>query len=137
MDRKEYMRKYNCEHKERKRELTNKWREEHRGEYLKSNLKSVEKRQKRIRQEIFILLGNKCTNPNCPIPSEKLDPRGLQIDHVNGGGTKMRKKLGISNCYFRILKEIKAGSLDYQLLCAYCNFIKRLDTKRERGGVNG
>jgi len=82
-----------------------------------------------VKNEIFILLDNKCSNPNCPIPPEKLDKRCLQIDHVNGGGSQERKssKLTGFRFYKKVLKAIKTGSKDYQLLCAYCNWLKRYE----------
>jgi hypothetical protein len=64
------------------------------------------------------------------------DPRALQIDHVHGGGSgkRTREHRGPNETYYNhILKEIKAGSRDYQLLCANCNWIKRYENK-EIGG---
>jgi len=86
----------------------------------------------KIKAEIFNLLGNKCNNPECPIPIEKLDPRCLQIDHVNGGGCSAKRSKENPSCYSyykRILEEIKAGSKNYQLLCVYCNWQKRFLNK--------
>ena len=54
-----------------------------------------------------------------------MDVRCLQIDHVNGGGTKEAKKFYASNNpkYLKKVLEDKEGN--YQLLCAYCNWLKR------------
>jgi len=82
----------------------------------------------RIKAEIFSLLGNKCSDPTCPIPPEELDPRCLQIDHINGGGCSAKRNKENPSCYSyykHILEEIKKGSRDYQLLCVYCNWRKR------------
>ena len=82
----------------------------------------------RIKTEIFKLLGNRCSNPECPIPPSKLDLRCLQIDHVHGGGCSAKKRKENPSCfsyYKHILEEIKKGSQDYQLLCVYCNWRKR------------
>jgi len=92
--------------------------------------KFAEKKRKIIkilREEIFELLGNKCSNLKCPIPRDKLDIRALQIDHVNGNGQKERKifQADYRRYYEHVLEQIKAGSKDYQLLCANCNWIKR------------
>ena len=60
------------------------------------------------------------------------DIRALQIDHVNGGGTREhhRRKPDGNNwrriClskYYRLVVEDQTGK--YQLLCANCNWIKR------------
>jgi len=86
---------------------------------------------KRNKEEIFQLLGNKCSNPNCPIPVEKMDIRALQIDHVKNNGAKERKIYSPSQLRILILKEIRKGSKDYQLLCPYCNWVKRYIIKKE------
>jgi hypothetical protein len=79
--------------------------------------------------EIIKLLDGKCSNPyNLSHPDWCNDSRCLQIDHIHGGGTKIRRDLCNKNYdmyYKRILDEIKAGSKDYQLLCANCNWIKK------------
>jgi hypothetical protein len=73
----------------------------------------------KLRSQVLDRFGRKCNNPNCPIPSEKLDPRSLQLDHIKNDGWKERAlKYGI---YRKALKD----SDDYQLLCAYCNWMKR------------
>jgi len=69
--------------------------------------------------QIIALLGGKC---KCGFS----DPRALQIDHVNGHGNKEKREAGSTITYYnRILKRIKEGSKDYQVLCANCNWIKR------------
>lgn len=80
-----------------------------------------------VRIKIIRLLGGKCANPfNVPHPDWCNDFRCLQIDHINGGGTKMRKISSNYDEYYRhILKEIESGSKDYQCLCANCNWLKR------------
>jgi hypothetical protein len=80
--------------------------------------------------ELFQLLGGKCNNPDCPIPIEKMDIRCLQVDHINGKGCKERKQYGRGSTLYRnILKKVKAGSKDYQLLCVYCNWLKSFEQK--------
>lgn len=78
------------------------------------------KRRYQFRIRIINLLGGKCVK--CGFS----DWRGLQIDHVRGGGTKHRKRCKNESAYN---KEIEAGitSGDYQLLCANCNQIKRYE----------
>ena len=91
-----------------------------------TNRKCRHKRYNEIKQETFKILGNKCCNPfNLPHPDWCNDPRCLQIDHVNGNGAKERKTINSNNLPLYILKAIKSGSKDYQLLCANCNWIKR------------
>lgn len=71
------------------------------------------------RELVLIHLGNKCRR--CGIT----DRRVLQIDHVNGGGNQEVKAIG----QYGIHKKILSGNHDteYQLLCANCNCIKRVE----------
>ena len=77
----------------------------------------------RNRTEILQLLGSHCIR--CGFS----DSRALQIDHVNGKGCKERRKFHNSSLlYYRfVLRRIKEGSKDYQLLCANCNTIKKVE----------
>ncbi len=89
---------------------------EERREYYKLNAR---KYRLKTRLELLKKLGNKCKH--CGIS----DFRVLQIDHVNGGGSKELKGVikgqGRAKYYKHILKNKK----DYQILCANCNWIKR------------
>jgi len=96
-----------------------KWQREHPEAF---NL-ILRRHYQKLRNEILSLLGSKCIR--CGFS----DIRALQIDHVHGGGTKERKNYGSMPLYRKILKEIKAGSKDYQLLCANCNWIKKYENK--------
>jgi hypothetical protein len=69
---------------------------------------------------ILDLLGNKC------VRCGETDWRCLQIDHINGGGTKDFAH-GANARYCKIIREIKAGLNKYQLLCANCNWKKRYE----------
>lgn len=57
------------------------------------------------------------------------DRRALQIDHINGGGTKHRKSgTGIGTGFHkRVLQSFVENRNEYQLLCANCNSIKRFE----------
>jgi len=84
----------------------------------------------KLRNEIFALLGNYCSN--CGFS----DRRALEIDHVNGGGLKQRQKFKSTLQYYRfVLSELKNGSKDYQSLCANCNQIKRIERNENRKSV--
>ena len=69
-----------------------------------------------LRRQAVAKLGDKCKH--CGIT----DLRLLQIDHVDGGGGKELKKIGVYGIYCKILKGDTKG---YQLLCANCNWLKR------------
>ena len=56
------------------------------------------------------------------------DIRALQIDHINGGGSKERKERGFGkNFHKHVLSSFIKGENRYQLLCANCNWIKRVE----------
>ena len=133
---KEERKKHYKRHKVEIIERNKKWHYEHKDKvkiimrkYYLTHKESIKKRSRertlKIRNEIIRLLGGKCSNSHCPIPSNKMDIRALQIDHIHGGGNKHRKKSG--NYNDKILKEIKNGTKEYQILCAYCNWIKRYE----------
>ena len=59
--------------------------------------------------------------------------RALQIDHIHGGGAKERKN-GLNQV--RLTRLIHLGLIEwegkYQLLCANCNQIKRIENGEHR-----
>ncbi len=73
--------------------------------------------QKR-RREVLTALGGQCVQ--CGIA----DYRVLQIDHVNGGGSKEHKTMSRTTFITKVLAD---KDDNYQLLCANCNWIKRFD----------
>lgn len=84
---------------------------------------AVQQRRKREanRNAILNLLGGRCVR--CAFD----DRRALQIDHVSGGGRREQLIFGGGGYYARILEKVRAGSQDYQVLCANCNTIKKCE----------
>lgn len=85
-------------------------------------------RQKRVakqRKEILELLGGKC------VKCDFNDERALAIDHKFGGGRKERDEVG-GGFYTYVLKKLKNGCKEYQLLCFNCNQIKKVENNEER-----
>ncbi len=72
------------------------------------------------RQECLVLLSQ--DPPTCARCGFS-DERALQIDHVHGGGTAESRKIGPAGLYARILR----GEPGYQVLCANCNTIKKVE----------
>jgi len=107
------------------------WLEPERKTYMKEYMKTYPKEKKRrqdrdyhrkLKAAIISLLGNKCAI--C-----RYSGVALQVDHVNNDGNEERKKFvnGGSSRYWKfILDKVKAGSGDYQLLCANYNMEKEL-----------
>jgi len=76
-----------------------------------------------VRETLLGKLGGKCGN--CGF----LDTRALQIDHIYGNGNKERAKFGAQYTYYKHLLDMNLAELEinYQLLCANCNWIKRYE----------
>lgn len=63
------------------------------------------------------------------------DARALQVDHIHGGGGKERKGKEMSYLLRRLIEtDAKVSLARYQLLCANCNVIKRIE-RGEHAGV--
>lgn len=88
------------------------------------------KRYLALREAVLSHLGGRCISEYCTsIGSDGLmgcnDSRCLQIDHVNSDGALARKSKGQQGATFyrKVLKCVPG--IEYQLLCANCNWIKR------------
>ena len=90
-----------------------------------------------IKAEIFVILGAKCANPynieHTAFEQNLNCIKVLQIDHVHGGGKKEIKRFNYcQHSYYKyILKQLKLGSKEYQLLCPTCNRIKVIVNKEK------
>jgi len=113
-----------------------KWKKENPEKFKNSLRKHAEKMKKAAYEK----LGNRCNNPGCGWINYDgsrgcEDPRCLQIDHVNGGGNIERKKgVRTIGTYRHVLMDKKGL---YQLLCANCNWIKRVSLKEHLGRSTG
>ena len=84
---------------------------------------------RKIRNAVIEALGSKCIT--CGFD----DRRALQIDHINGGGSKERKTRPYRGSFHNaVLKSFLAKENKYQLLCANCNWIKRVENREAKGG---
>jgi len=72
---------------------------------------------KNLRQRVLSLIGARCCR--CGFD----DARALQIDHKYGGGTKERRRFSYTTYYLHTLHHPE----NYQVLCANCNTIKRVE----------
>ena len=67
-------------------------------------------------------LGNKCCK--CGFDN----PKALQIDHINGGGIKEIRGHTYKGIYSKhVINSVANNENKYQLLCANCNWIKKVD----------
>ncbi len=85
--------------------------------------KSNRKYNRKLRVAALAFLGGKCVRYGFD------DPRALQIDHINGGGTKEHSGMSPQTFHLKII----SGAEGYQLLCANCNQIKRYENNEVRG----
>jgi hypothetical protein len=89
-------------------------------EHNKYKSDKTNKYVKNKRLEVIKALDGECKH--CKVK----DTRVLQIDHINGGGCKERKLFTNSYSFHNhVLTCLK----NYQLLCANCNWIKRVKNK--------
>tara|TARA_Y100000310_G_C20124403_1_gene552955 strand:+ start:163 stop:495 length:333 start_codon:yes stop_codon:yes gene_type:complete len=90
-----------------------------------------------VRLSLVALLGDKCNcnGINCwhKGPCDIKDKRILQIDHINGGGWKELQACGSSR-YRDYLKDPDMAKQRLQVLCANCNWTKRVNNKEIRNG---
>jgi hypothetical protein len=71
---------------------------------------------KRLKEQLFTALGNKCA---C---CGEANPQFLTIDHIHGGGTRHRRSLGSGrSMYLEIIREGIPRD-KYRILCMNCNF---------------
>lgn len=90
-------------------------------EEIKHKARTAQKRRiQAVRVRIVDLFGGGCAR--CGFN----DIRALQIDHIKGGGNRERKRSG-STYYNQVLKSFAANEGKYQILCANCNWIKRVE----------
>ena len=78
----------------------------------------------KLRNDLFKLLGGKiCVN--CGF----IDERALQFDHINGDGSILEIKTGRERnktFYKKYLDDPELAKKTLQVLCANCNWIKRV-----------
>jgi hypothetical protein len=92
-------------------------------EKREKNRASVRRAYAKLRIEVYRNLGDRCAN--CGFK----DPRALQIDHINGGGHREARAIRVLGIY----RKIRDGDTEgYQLLCANCNSIKRVENGEHR-----
>lgn len=77
---------------------------------------------RKVRKSVVECLGGCCQK--CGFN----DIRALQIDHINGGGSKERKTIRFSGSFHvNVMRSFLNKENKYQLLCANCNWIKRAE----------
>jgi hypothetical protein len=118
--RREYMRKYRAENRNRIRELNRRHRDRDREEYNRKQARHHRRQMRARRRELIELLGGACWD--CGLEDERV----FQVHHANGGGGDSRREHGGYTAgyyvHLRAEEELKPGSL--LLLCANCHAIR-------------
>lgn len=89
----------------------------------------VREEQRKRRREFIDAMGGECVR--CHFD----DIRALQVDHVNGDGAAERTA-GVRKDTRKYFDYVLAHRDRYQLLCANCNWIKRVEEKEASGPRN-
>lgn len=88
---------------------------------------------KRKRKFLIDLLGGKCSNPKCAVAGGMADVRCLQLDHIDGGGSKEKRSFGGAlQMILHYADHPDEARQKLQVLCANCNWIKRHDNREVR-----
>lgn len=97
-------------------------------EKIKNNAnKSVKLYLRNQRMAALEILGGICCR--CSFA----DYRALQIDHINGGGSKERKERNYKGSFHKnVINSVLNNENKYQLLCANCNWIKRYENNENK-----
>lgn len=103
-------RKYRQENWEKVRTIERRSRAQNR----EQNLKQMRDYYAKLRSQLFEAYGNKCA---C---CGEMHKEFFAIDHIQGGGTTEKKKLGTRPLYRKIIDE-GCPKDKYQILCHNCN----------------
>lgn len=103
----------------RKAELMRKYRREHPEKHKAIQHKAHTKE----RETLFDMYGHVCVS--CGFS----DKRALTLDHKLNNGSSERTELGMRGVYRRAKAEYRPD--EYQTLCMNCQFIKRVEAKRQ------
>ena len=147
-ERKSYYQQWRQRHRERVRESNRHWRETHKEHIREYNIaynkshqeqirnyrhkypynpeqarKGRERYNTKIRKDVLTHYGNGKLACVCCGYS---DIRALSIDHINGGGGKHRKALGLrAGVPFYQWLRLQEYPMGYRTLCMNCQFIAR------------
>jgi hypothetical protein len=127
----EYGRKYRAEHKDRIRELTRRWIRQN---SVRNNELNVAERD-RLKLAVFTHYAINGEIKCCKCGFNDL--RALTIDHIDNNGAEERRRLFGHRMYagttfYRWLRKNNYPNNGYQILCANCNWIKKVEYNRCR-----
>ena len=104
--------------KEKRRQENRRWRKNNLERAREISNLAKKRYEQKCKKLAFKHYGNECA---CCGETEKLF---LTIDHINGGGTKHRKKIGNKICVWLFKNNFPEG---FQTLCFNCNWGKHIN----------
>ena len=113
---------------ERAGEISRKSNAKYRATRHADYLASTNKCNDKVRDEVFAFYGEQC------IRCGFADRRALQLDHVNGRAKGEPKHLQLFEKVRLIRSEPGLAMEMFQVLCANCNSIKRVENQEYRNG---
>ncbi len=101
------------------KEKTRKWKKEH-----PQRVKELDKKSRDgIRDKVFVMFGGKCVR--CGFT----DYRALQLDHIHRAKEKRNGHFRAGQGLYASILRGEQDTSEFQLLCANCNWIKRVENK--------
>jgi hypothetical protein len=128
-----YMRKWRAKNKKRARESSRAGNKKYSALHPEKRTLECARYNDKLRQAIIEAFGGQCVQ--CGFS----DPRALQLDHINGDGRRLndwrkgnRPHWDLRARYTFIVTHPEEAHRTLQLLCANCNWIKRVEKKEYR-----
>ena len=122
-DRKTYHREWYQKNKERLRPYKAANMRRYRAENPEKYRKQSREAKAKLKNAVFDMYGRECSE--CGFE----DIRALTLDHIENNGAEERKELGERGVYLRATEKYRPN--EYRILCMNCQFIKRVEAKRE------
>ena len=107
------------EARKKKRRLMRKYRAESPERYREQTRRA----KRKLKDAVFDIYGRECVR--CGFT----DVRALTLDHILNNGAEERKELGERGVYRRATEKHRPD--EYQTLCMNCQFIKRVEARRQ------
>ena len=106
-------------------QASKRWHDAHKAEWKARRLHLSAKAKLDVFAHYSCCYPPRCADPFHLHPTPYTDMRALSIDHLNGGGTIHRWKIGGGGYHFWKWLQTHGLPPGYQVLCMNCQFIKR------------
>lgn len=114
-------RKADPAHFEKRKKANKKWRENNPEKY-----KEIWKRTNRqYKEKVLLKISDNLSCNKCGCDKREL----LEINHINGGGSKEMRKLGNNKVFYKSILDGTRSATDLEILCKPCNILHYLEMK--------